>query len=369
MEQLFKVLHLIPTLEGGGAERQLAMLAREQASLGYEVHIGLRRRDGVYAILLLDARVVIHELGDLSSLDPRLLLSINSLVRKINPNVIQTWLPQMDIAGGLVALYNLVPLVTTERASRLAFKRFNLITWLRRFVGAHANAIVANSTAGAEYWRDILSTKILLKKISNAVDVNEIRSAELLDSSKLFHANEKVFLVVGRLNHQKAVEVVLHAISMLPKHENLKLLIVGDGPENKNLQELIVTLNILDNVVMLPFQANWWGLLKYAVGLISMSRFEGNPNVVLEAMAAGCPLIVSDIPEHREILSEQSAIFVPVENSHCLKNEIKNLLADPLSAQIRANQAAKYVDRFTIELTASAYEKVYHRICCGDRGF
>lgn len=361
---MHKILHLIPTLEGGGAERQLAMLAVEQASRGWDVHIALRRSNGVYLGLLRNSRVVIHQLGDLRSINPRLLLRISSLMRELKPDVVQTWLPQMDVTGGAAALWNAVPLVLTERASQLAFDSFSLLTWMRKHVGRRAKAVVANSSTGAGYWQSVLPKNTILKKISNAVDVAAIRSVSPVTS--VFTQNDqKIILVVGRLSHQKAVEIVLQAVSLLTERRGIKFLIMGEGPLRQELEKLIETLKIGDSVVMLPFQSGWWGWLKSADALVSMSRYEGNPNVVLEAMAAGCPLIVSDIPEHREILTDSSASFVPGENSIELAAAIKKLLADPDSGHRKSDQAKSYVDSLTIQLAADAYEEVYASVSRG----
>lgn len=361
---MHKVLHLIPTLEGGGAERQLAMLAAEQSVRGWDVHVALRRRHGVYAQLLRNSRVKIHVLGDFKNINPLLFLRISGLMQRIKPDLVQTWLPQMDVTGGAAALWNAVPLVLTERASKLAFQSFSLSTWLRKQVGQHAKAIVANSATGEDYWRGILPIDALLRFIPNAVDVSAIRCAEPV-SSHFIQNNQKIILVVGRLSHQKAVEVVLKAIPYLTEHARIRVLIMGDGPLRQELEGLIDSLNIRGSVVMLSFQSGWWGWLKNADALVNMSRYEGNPNVVLEAMAAGCPLIVSDIPEHREILTDASASFVPRENSVELAAAIERLFADPDSARKKSELAMKYVDRLTIQRAADAYEEVYASVSRG----
>lgn len=358
---MHKILHLIPTLEGGGAERQLAMLAVEQAARGWAVHIALRRSNGVYMELLRNSRVEIHQLGNFRNISPRLFLRISALIRELKPDVVQTWLPQMDVTGGAAALWNSVPLVLTERASKLAFASFSLLTWLRKHVGRRAKAVVANSSTGAGYWQSVLPKNTILKKIPNAVDVAAIRSVAPV-SSEFTQNNQKIILVVGRLSHQKAVEIVLQAVSLITERTVIRFLIMGEGPLRQELKELIETLKIGDSVVMLPFQPGWWGWLKSADALVSMSRYEGNPNVVLEAMAAGCPLIVSDIPEHREILNDASASFVPGEDSIALAAVIKKLLADPDSGRRKSDQAKSYVDGLTIQLAADAYEEVYANV-------
>lgn len=359
-----KVLHLIPTLEGGGAERQLALLAAEQSSLGYEVHVALRRRDGVFMDLLRNSRVEIHPLGDLRNINPLLFRRISAVICKVKPDVVQTWLPQMDVTGGVAALWNSVPLVLTERASKLAADSFWLLTWLRKQVGRRAKAVVANSVTGSDYWRSLLPKSTGLYTIPNAIDVASIQNVPPM-LSELTQNDKKVFLVVGRLSHQKAVEIVLKAVSLLAERGRIRVLVMGNGPLRGELEELIDALKIGDNVVMLPFQLGWWGWLKSADALISMSRYEGNPNVVLEAMAAGCPLILSDIPEHREILTDESASFVPGENPMKLAAAIEMVLADPDSARKKSELAKKFVDSLTIQRAAAAYENVYASVIRG----
>src|SRR5262245_32180652 len=92
--QSLRILHIIPTLEGGGAERQLSMLAAEQARRGCDVHVALRR-PGVHAVNIRDRGVNLHELGDMRSVDPRLFLALRKIIRSVRPDVVQTWLPQM----------------------------------------------------------------------------------------------------------------------------------------------------------------------------------------------------------------------------------------------------------------------------------
>lgn len=356
-----KILHLIPTLEGGGAERQLSLLASKQSMSGWSVHVGIRRV-GVHEEALRVAGVTVHLLGDFRGLNPILFLSISSLIRDLKPDVVQTWLPQMDVVGGAAALWRLVPLVLTERTSKLAFDNVSLPTWLRKYIGRHANAVVANSSSGASYWQSVLSKNTMLKIIKNAVDVAAIQGAAPI-ASEFTQNNQTFILVVGRLIPLKAVEIVLQAVSLLAECGGLRFLIMGEGSQRKALEELIGVLKIGDRVVMLPFQSEWWGWLQSADALVSMSRYEGNPNVVLEAMAAGCPLIVSDITAHREILTDESASFVPVDNSIALAAAIKRMLADPDSGRRKADLAKHYVDSLTIQSAADAYEEVYASVC------
>lgn len=357
------ILHLIPSLEGGGAERQLVMLAVEQARRGWDVHIALRR-GGVYLELLRNSNVVVHQLGNYRRLHPKLFFRVNSILHKSKPDLVQTWLPQMDVVGGFLAFLNGVPWVATERSSKFVIENSRLLVWLRRWLFPNASALVANSAAGVSYWRGVLPVDMFIERIPNAVDIVAIRNAVPAELADLY-GDKKLILVVGRLIPSKAVEIILKAVSILTGPDEYKVLVIGEGPMRQQLEALIETLGVDDRVDMLPFQSRWWGWLKRASALVSMSRSEGQPNVVLEAMAAGCPLIMSDIPEHREILSEDSAIFVPVDNAVALAESISALLSDPGSAFKRSEYARGFVDRLSIILAADAYESVYAKVVCG----
>ncbi len=357
---MFKILHLIPTLEGGGAERQLSMLACEQAKRGWSVHIGIRR-GGVHEETLRGNGVVVHELCDYRGLNPMLAMRINALIQKIKPDLIQTWLVQMDIMGGAVTLRNAVPWVVSERVSEFGIQNLGVLAWLRCRLGRHANAVVANSVAGAKYWEHILPAGKCLRTVSNAVDAEKICGASPLTSEYVGKGNNLI-LVVGRLAHQKAIEIIVHAVPLISDRNDFQVVIMGDGPLRPELEATVNCSGSDNHIVMLPYQKDWWGLLKVASVLVSMSRFEGQPNVVLETMAGGCPLIVSDIPEHRELLNEDSAILVETDNSVALAKAIDLLLGDPVSARQREETASKFVDHLTIEKAADAYERVYEKV-------
>lgn len=356
------ILHLIPTLEGGGAERQLAMLAAEQAKRGWRVHVGVRRR-GIYEVSLGASGVTVHTLGDYRGINPLLSARINTLIAQVKPDVVHTWLPQMDVVGGVAALWNSVPWILSERTSTLAFKPFGFLTELRHVLARYSCAVVANSAGGAAYWRRKLGPGSYVTLIGNAIDTDAIRRASAED--KAAHPNKPQLLVVGRLAPEKAVEIIIEAVRLLPAGIDFSMSIIGDGPLRPKIEEMITTAGLQDRMSLMPFRPDWWGLLKNAQALLSMSRYEGQPNVVLETMAAECPLIVSDIPAHREILDETSATLVPIDNPEALAAAIIALLSDPVAARIRARRASGAVATMTIQLAADAYERIYQKAING----
>jgi len=356
---VYKVLHLIPTLAGGGAERQLSMLAVEQSLRGMDVHVGIRC-GGVFEALLRKSGVKIHFLGNYKGIHPLLLFRVSKLIKKIKPDIIQTWLLQMDIVGGLVAIWNSVTLIISERTSDLAYKGIKKQAWLRCYLARYAAAIVANSSNGVDYWHNIKLKKIPVYKVANAIDISAIRSAVSNSKEKPEH-NSTVheILVVGRYSTEKASDTIIQSINLIPDDYNIHVTFIGEGPLYDEMINSITEAGLNGRITLLPFLPSWWEKLKGASALISMSRFEGQPNVVIETMSAGCPLIVSDIPAHREFLDEESAMLVPLDNAIVLAETIVAHLSDNDSAKYRAMKAMTYTENLTIQLTADAYESIY----------
>ena len=359
---MFNILHLIPSLEGGGAERQLAILAGEQSRRGWQVNVGIRR-GGVHENGLRGSGAAVHWLGDHRGMNPLLLGKISRLIKKTRPDVVQTWMPQMDIIGGIAALRHALPWVVSERNSQHDYEQLRFDTWGRQRVAKHASAVVANSSGGAAYWRNISSGSTPVFQIANAVDVAAIRRVAGAGRAHVRkrHGRPEI-LVVGRLAPQKATEIIIPAISKLAAYLDVHVSIIGEGPLRQTLEKSISEAGLSERIALLPYQADWWKLLPEACALVSMSRYEGHPNVVLETMAAGCPLIVSDIPAHREFLDEKSALFVPPNRPAALAAALLALLTDPDAAGQRAERAAACVDRLTIESAADAYAAVYNTV-------
>jgi glycosyltransferase involved in cell wall biosynthesis len=340
------------------------MLATEQANRGGDVHIGLRRQ-GVHYHRLRNGDVVFHQLGDISSKNPWLFFRINELIRKLRPDLVQSWLPYMDILGGVAALWNDVPWIVSERASELAYTRPGWLYWMRRRLGRRASAVVANSSTGGLYWRGTHPVDKCVSTVPNAVDVAAIRRAPLPGQIASIDESKNLLLVVGRLTNQKAIEIVIQAASLIMERDDFRVLIIGDGPLRAEFEVMIDRFRLKNHIAMLPYQEDWWGFLRIARALVTMSRYEGHPNVVLETMVAGCPLIVSDIPEHREFLDDDSACFVKGEDPAALAKAVISVLSDPVSAIQRAGRASRRVDSLTIHAIADAYEAIYGRVMGG----
>ena len=348
-------------MEGGGTERQVTYLARELVREGCDVHVALNR-GGQNFEALAETGAAIHQLGPLPNHDPRIFLRLRRLIRAIEPDISQCWLLQMQLLGGLASMSRRVPWILSERSSVQAYPR-TLKRALRVRMASWAAAIVSNSAAGDEYWRSRVPAGLPRYVIPNGLPLDDIAAApEATDVEAGTQAGEALVVWAGRLIPGKNAETLVHALARVPPGTRFKAVLCGEGPERASLESQVAELGLGASVRIAPYVANLWSLMKRASVVVSTSRFEGSPNVVLEAMASRCPLIVSDIASHRELLSEESALFTAPDDVDGVAEGIVSSINDPLAARRRADAAAACAERYGSRSAATQYLALYRDV-------
>ena len=353
-----KVLHCIPSMEGGGAERQLAYLARDLAVAGCDVHVALAR-GGPNMPRLEASGATIHMLGPYANHDPRIAVQLLRTIRTVRPDLVQCWLLQMEILGGLVSLLTGTPWIFAERSCASAYPP-TVKNLLRVRMAAFASGIVSNSTAGDEYWRR-RAAGVPRYVIPNALPLNEIDgtpAATLEEAGS--QSGEALIMCAGRLDAAKNAKAFVQAIHQLPPSASLTAVLCGDGPMRLEIEAVVRGRASHPDVRLIGYTPRLWSLIKRAAALVAPSRFEGSPNVVLEAMACGCPLIVSDIPAHRELLDETCAIFA--DDAESIADAIQRILQDPAAAAQRAALARVRVSQHASDLVAARHIAMYEDV-------
>jgi len=351
-----RILHLIPSLSGGGAERQLSYLAPELAYMGHNVHVAYSK-EGPHKPEL--PRVMLHPLKSWSNYDPYLLWQLVRLVRRIKPDIIHTWILQMDILGAIAARLNGIPWIFREPSSAMAY----MPTWKNRFrvrFGSAASAIVSNSRGGDEYWKTQLpfSRRYV---IPNGLPEHEIDRVEAALPPGLANSEAPIVLYVGRLIATKNLKTFLEALAYVRQQQNVLGVLCGDGPQRSELEDLRHNFGLDANVhftCYLPV-SSVWALMKKASVFVSLSEYEGCPNTVMEAAACGCSLILSDIPAHREILDEGCAFFVDPANIQKTADIIIQALSDLDASRARASRAKEKTREWSVGRLAREFESIY----------
>lgn len=347
-----RVLHVIPTLRGGGAERQLVYLADGLRALGVEVHVAIL--DGGTNLRRLEAaQATIHRLDVRGNYDPRIVLQLVNIIRHTKPDVVQTWLTQSDVFGGIAAMLTRTPFILSDRSSGAHYER-NFREALRRMVGRHADAIIANSAPGLHGWEDVRGLVI-----RNAVLFQEIDAAPRDDGD---YGDAKVVLFAGRLGPEKNVPTLVRALREVMAERDVIGVFCGTGPNEKEIRAFVLEGIYAERMRMIGFCENLPSLMKRADMLVAPSWYEGHPNVSIEAAAAGCPLVVSDIPAHRGWLADDSALFAPPDDPHAFANAIRKVLDEPEAAQKRAARARELIRGWSLEAASKAYLDAYEEL-------
>ena len=358
------ILHCIPSLGGGGAERQLCYLAKSCVGANIETHIAYIH-DGPNSILLNRSGTVLHRMQAAGNYDPMIIFQILKLIYKLRPHLVQTWLTQMDVMGGIAALMTGTPFIVSERFSALAYPG----GWkdrLRVRIGQNAVAVVANSEAGRHYWRKLGYRRQVIV-IRNGIPIREIERVKRAEITELsVPKGNRLIVFAGRYTEEKNVVLLLQALTrVVSKRKDTYVLTFGEGPLRSELERQVRTSGLDARIRIEGFSVYLWEVMKAAELFVSISTFEGNPNTVLEAIAAHCPIVVSDIPEHREFLEESSAYFANPSSVEDVETAVACALNNRAEACAKAEIAFRAVAEWSVENRAREYMYLYRSILDG----
>jgi glycosyltransferase involved in cell wall biosynthesis len=168
-------------------------------------------------------------------------------------------------------------------------------------------------------------------------------------------------IAVGRLVAVKGFDVLLEAYAKMAAQFTPKLIILGEGPQQKALQQLIVKLRLQHRVLLPGFVPNPRAWMRTAKLLVLSSKMEGLGNVILEAMAEGTPVIATNCDfGPRDIIQDGfNGKLVPVDDPQALATAMTELLSQPMQGQVYAQNALQTLEGFSINVICRAYAKLF----------
>lgn len=173
-----------------------------------------------------------------------------------------------------------------------------------------------------------LHFRIPAQKITVIYNPLDLQQIEKLANQPIehpwFHDTIPILVTACRLNHPKDLITLLHAVKNISRHRPIRLIILGEGPDRPRLEAEIATLQLENHVSMPGFVVNPYVFMKKASAFVLSSFWEGMPNVLLEAMACGCPIISTDCPSGPdEILNHgKFGMLVPVQDVNAMTQAI-----------------------------------------------
>jgi glycosyltransferase involved in cell wall biosynthesis len=360
------VLQIIPSLDRSGAEKQLTLLATHLPKDQFEVHVCALTRGGPFESVLREAGIPVHIIGKRLKWDPMSLWRLYRLIRQLQPQIVQTWIFAANCYGRVAARLAGVPtILASERCVDLwkSGYQFNIDRLLARWT----RKIVVNAEAIGDFYmhHGIAREKIVTIKNAIVVDQVAVQNSQGARERLDLPATGPVIGFIGRLWPQKRVQDLIWAADILRLSGwRADLLVVGEGPRRGALEKFVREIDIGDQVHFLGHREDVSEILNLVDLVVLPSSYEGLPNVLLEAMAAGKPVVACQVPGVDEVVVHgQTGLLVPVKNPLELARAIRELLDDPVK-RFTMGQAGKERVRaeFSLDRMISQYDALYRSL-------
>lgn len=357
-----RIAFCITELDPGGAERALVELVTRLDPARFSPAVFCLGPRGKLAEVLEAAGIPVTSLGAKGLRHFGVVFRLSRALRQFRPVILQTWLFHANLLGRIAGRFAGVPIIVS--GIRVAERRSRKRLWADRLTQSLVAAHVCVSRDVAEFsikTGGLEASRVHV--IPNGVDVSRFEHAKPLDLSFLnIPPNSKVLLFVGRLDPQKDPIWLLEAFPLIQKSiPHLHLLYVGDGVMKSELLNEIQTRQLMDVVHVLGWRADVPELLKAADALVLCSRWEGMPNVVLEAFASGTPVVAALVEGISDLVTDrETGLAVSHRQTEALAAAVVSILEDSvLGAQLAIASQSFVGEKFTWEASAERYVKLY----------
>jgi glycosyltransferase involved in cell wall biosynthesis len=379
-KQKIRVLHFIHAFSFGGAHIKVLNLLKEIDATKFSVDIALPASDAVDKSRfskLQEKGIDIKTIKLEGSSDLLGMIRLYRLIKTGNYQIVHIHQAKFGgTLGRIAARLAFYPKIVVEEAG-LAPAHYWITNRLHRFLHLHVvhpiwNAFFLHRLIAVS---DAVATSAIAREeigrhricvIHNGIDVTKFNG-----SDKSFHewrrvlsVPEESFLVafVGRFGPEKGISFLLKGFSEAVRHvKNLHLILVGDGPLKEQLRHEISSQNLLKSVTMIGWSDDVASLLKTVDLLVLPSLNEAFGLVLLEAMAAGVPVIGTSVGGIPEVIHHgKTGLLVPPGSPEAIATSIVWIHENPEAVQRMITQARDMVnDRFTSKAMARSIEKVY----------
>ena len=361
-----RILQIIPTLDRSGAEKQLALLAAGLPRNEFDVHVCVLTRSGPLAADLEASGVPLTLIGKRAKIDPAGFLRLKRHIAALRPDVVHTWLFAANSYGRVAALAAGVPRIVAGERSVDPWKNWHELA-IDRWLARRTDRIVVNSSGVRDFYvhHGLPSEKFAI--IPNGIGPfapSDLTRAALLAELQL-PEGARLVGAVGRLWPQKRIKDLIWAADLLKViRDDVHLLIIGDGPLRERLEKFRHQVRIEDKVHFLGHRDDVPRLLPHFDALWLASEYEGMPNVVMEAMAAGVPVVATDISGNRDlVMPGETGYLVPIGDRAAFARETRRLLDDAeLARRLGEAGRQRMLAEFTIEQMVERHAALYREL-------
>lgn len=359
-----KILHIITSLELGGAEKLLSELIPFQKKAGYDVELMiLSDINSVFQKDLIEKGIKVIVSNYNSKKSPLNIFAIAKQIKKENYDIVHVHLVHSQYwtrCAKLLDFNRKRKYITTEHSTSNKRRNSIIFKLIDKFIFRGYDKIVSISEA----------TQNSLKKwiggdaqnycvIANGVDLSRFDNViPLLKKEFGFEENDTILMMVSRFQEAKNQKGVVVALKYLPKE--YKLVFVGDGILEKDVQNFVKNEKEEARVKFLGLRKDIPQLLKTADIIIQYSFFEGFGITAVEGMASHKPVIASDVPGLAEVV-KGAGFLCNKDNPKELADTILKLKDENVYKEV-ADRCLERSKKFTIKNSADEYLKLYNKI-------
>jgi N-acetylgalactosamine-N,N'-diacetylbacillosaminyl-diphospho-undecaprenol 4-alpha-N-acetylgalactosaminyltransferase len=368
-----KIAFLINSLSSGGAERVVSTLLNSMVNK-YECHLILIENNIFYK---LDERINIIHINESNNMSPILKFirlpfisyKLSEVIEKYNFGTVVSFLNRSNYMNIISNVFNKHHVIISERGMPSIQYKYGVQGFVNRILIKKlyykSDKIIANSIGNS---LDLVNNF----NIENVITINN--PCDIKNINKLSRENIRLdkksftFITIGRLDIGKNHQLIINAM----KDMDAKLYIIGDGKLRKELAKQIKNLNLINKVFLLGHQKNPYKYLSKADCFVFSSNHEGFPNVLVEALACGLPVISTDCQSGpREILAPNSdmhfqlnkdmelakyGILTPIENSKSLIKAMNLIMYNQDLQESYINKSKQRANDFNLKNIVKKYE-------------
>lgn len=362
------VCHVVLSLEPGGLENGVVNVVNGLNPAEFRSSVCCVRRKGEFASRIR-ADVPVATMGLKAGNDPRTVLRLAKLFRSTGVDIVHTRNAESSFYGTPAARLAGVPAVIhSEHGRELpeSRRRAAVQRLLLRRVDA---AFAVSEQLRTDLVRDLRLDESRFDVIHNGVDIRAFAPAgSCLDERG--SAGPLRIGTVGRLVPVKNYALLVRVFSRLPHEPRCQLVLVGDGPERASLERLAADLGVADRLEFLGHRDDVPTILRSLDVFVLPSLNEGMSNTLLEAMAAGLPVLASDVGGNGEIIEpDKSGLLFPSQDIDSAVAQLRRLTESPTLRRTLGREGAERVRaEFSIEAMLRRYEHLYRKVWSARRG-
>ena len=366
-----KLVCIIPSLNGGGAERVLSQLASMLAKREHDVTL-ITLDDGKHDRHLIAEQVRRLNLDVMTrstrnqkanafvrlAQSIKRLSRLRSAFREIGPDVILSFCDQMNVMTLIAASRTGIPVVACERSDPRHQSLSQPWEWLRGSTYPNAFRVVALTQEVAEHLQE--------EYRANTTTIASAIASPPNPSPRDIASQSRKILAMGRLEHEKGFDRLIEAFGkMADKHPDWMLSILGDGSQREALERQISELHLTARVTLHGWLQDPWKQHLDSCFFVLPSRYEGFPSALLEAMCRGIPALTVDcdsgpraITHRMEDQTGHPGAMITANDSSGLVSGLEEMISNPAAREEFGRRGVAVTDHFGWEHMVSQFESL-----------